>query len=305
MLKSVIVKNIADYDQIGINLDELKKVNFIYGANGSGKTTISNFLKNIENQKYKQANCSLSWYSSPPMDILVFNKEFKEQNFGQGRLAGVFTLGNATKELIDEIEKKKSTLGMITNEGNQYKKTSEKQELDRDSLDVEFREQCWNDVYKKYEYVFKEAFTGYLTKEKFKIKLLMESINTQLELESFDILKNKANTIFGNQPVTIDLIPSINFDDIYQLANHMIWSRVIIGKSNVDISSMIESLEISDWVNQGRQHLSKVTSTTESKICPFCQQETISKEFEQKLELFFDKTYIYSINLKVGLGCDG
>lgn len=294
MLKSIIVRDIADYDQAGINLGELKKINFIYGANGSGKTTISSYLMNSENDRYRITGCSLNWYHQP-IDILVFNKEFKEKNFGQGKLPGVFTLGNATKELMDEIENKKKKLEKIAGEGDQNKTTLDKQILEKQSLEDESKEQFWSDTYKKYEDTFKEAFTGYLTKEKFKAKLLLES-NKQSNLETFDVLQRKANTIFGNHPVTIELIPIVNLNDINQIINHVIWSKVIIGKSNVDISLMIESLEISDWVNQGRQHLSKITSITENRACPFCQQETISKEFEQKLEQFFDKTYMNDID---------
>jgi AAA15 family ATPase/GTPase len=39
MIEKLEIKNIATFDENGIQIDDLKKINFIYGANGSGKTT--------------------------------------------------------------------------------------------------------------------------------------------------------------------------------------------------------------------------------------------------------------------------
>lgn len=44
MIKNIHMKKCAPYDENGSSLRDCKKINFIYGANGSGKSTISNFL---------------------------------------------------------------------------------------------------------------------------------------------------------------------------------------------------------------------------------------------------------------------
>lgn len=46
------MKNVATYDSSNDAwLDDCAKVNFIYGANGSGKSTISNYLQDITSPK--------------------------------------------------------------------------------------------------------------------------------------------------------------------------------------------------------------------------------------------------------------
>ena len=45
MIKNINVKSCPPYDDLGAELKDCKKINFIYGANGSGKTTISEFLR--------------------------------------------------------------------------------------------------------------------------------------------------------------------------------------------------------------------------------------------------------------------
>ena len=103
MIESIIIKNIATFDEEGVQIDNLKKVNFIYGANASGKTTISNFLHNSEDEIF--FDCSVKWKNDLQLQTLVYNKDFRERNFC-GKIAGAFTLGEATKEQKDEIEKK-------------------------------------------------------------------------------------------------------------------------------------------------------------------------------------------------------
>ena len=39
------MRNVATYDNIGVTFNDLNKVNLIFGPNGTGKTTTSNFLK--------------------------------------------------------------------------------------------------------------------------------------------------------------------------------------------------------------------------------------------------------------------
>ena len=59
MIESITIKKIATYDDIGVQINDLKKVNFIYGTNGSGKTTISNFLFSAADEKFDA--CSVKW----------------------------------------------------------------------------------------------------------------------------------------------------------------------------------------------------------------------------------------------------
>ena len=105
MIENITIKDVATYDNSGIQVNDLKKVNFIYGANGCGKTTISNFLFNSSDDKF--SNCSLVWQNDIPLNTLVYNKEFRERNFGKGKLSGVFTLGEATAEQVKAIADKR------------------------------------------------------------------------------------------------------------------------------------------------------------------------------------------------------
>lgn len=287
MIKSLELKNVATYNNQGVQLTDLKKINFIYGANGCGKTTISNFIYDTSNFKY--ADCSISWQNELQLNVLVYNKGFRERNFGKGKLNGVFTLGEATAEQIRVIEEKSNELKIIKADEIKKKETLENQKQKKETLEDEFKETTWKKVYKVYEPYFREAFTGTLQKESFKNKLLQESKNNKATLESIDNLKEKAKTIFGEQPQIIEPISQISFERILEIETKEIWKKIVVGKADVNIAKLIQELNINDWVNQGRNYIQDDT-------CPFCQERTITDNFKQQLESFFDETYLKDIN---------
>jgi wobble nucleotide-excising tRNase len=287
MIENITIKDIATYDNSGIQVSALKKVNFIYGANGCGKTTISNFLFNNSDEKF--SNCSLAWQSDIPLNTLVYNKEFRERNFGKGKLSGVFTIGEATAEQVKAIADKTEELKVLKADGIKKRETQTSQIQKKETLEKDFKETTWTKVYKKYEQTFKEAFTGTLQKESFKNKLLQEFGANTATLETLVNLKERAKTIFGEVPETITPINPIDFERIIEIENNEIWKKIIVGKADVDIAKLIQKLNINDWVNQGRDYLQ------EDETCPFCQEKTITLDFKNQLENFFDETYLSDI----------
>ncbi|PQJ81753.1 AAA family ATPase [Polaribacter glomeratus] len=287
MIENITIKDFATYDNIGIQILDLKKVNFIYGANGCGKTTISNYLYDNSDEKF--FNCSLAWQSDIPLDTLVYNKEFRERNFGKGKLIGVFTLGEATAEQVKAIADKTEELKALKADGIKKRETQTSQIQKKETLENDFKEKTWTKIYKKYEPTFKEAFTGTLQKESFKNKFLQEFGTNTATLETLANLKQKAKTIFGEVPETITTINPLDFERIIEIENKKIWKKIIVGKADVDIAKLIQKLNINDWVNQGRDYLQ------EDETCPFCQEKTITLNFKNQLESFFDETYLSDI----------
>ena len=184
MIESIFIKNVATYNSSGIYINGLKKINFIYGANGCGKTTISNFILDKNPELFK--DCTLNWGNGIPLHTLVYNKNFRDKNFGHGKLNGIFTLGEATADQIREIEEKNKKLLGIKNEGITKKETKEQLEEQLKTLENSFKEDIWIAIYKKHENTFKEAFKGFLQKESFKNKILQEYQNNKSPIEAIE-----------------------------------------------------------------------------------------------------------------------
>ena len=288
MINSISINNVANFDSAGTQITDLKKINFIYGANGSGKTTISNFIANPDNADYQE--CVINWQHGIPLKTLVYNKQFRDINFGREKIEGVFTLGQATKADIERIKQKQEELAGLKAEGIKRRETRKKQEEKNTRLQSMFKENVWKKIYKTYEIHFKEAFKGFITKERFKQKLLSEYEANKSPLLTIDTLQEKAKTIFGEAPEKLPLINLDSYDRLPEIENDNIWTKKIIGKSDADIANMIQRLNLNDWVNQGRAFLQEDNNT-----CPFCQQPTISDTFKKQLEEYFDETFITSV----------
>ncbi|NHA03461.1 AAA family ATPase [Mucilaginibacter sp. HC2] len=277
--------NVATYNQAGVLFDNLKKINFIYGVNGSGKTTLTKLVANSEDPIFNK--CTVTWKNNVKLSALVYNKDFRDKNFGKGKIDGVFTIGQATKEeqrLIEEkIEQRKS----LKEDVAKRKDTLQKKTEDLQEKDNSFRDIAWVEVYKAYENVFSDAFVGFKIKENFKNKLIEEFTGNKSALLDYETLAAKAKTIFGSAPETLARLSIPSFSRILEIEKDDLWAKKILGKADVDIAKLIQRLNLNDWVNEGRKFIEP-----DNQTCPFCQQSTITKTFIEQLEDYFDASFI-------------
>jgi len=284
MIESFKLKGVATYKPDGIEVNNLKKINFFYGANGCGKTTATNYLTDTNVEKFNE--CAVQWQGGQPLKALVYNKAFRDKNFGGSDIAGVFTLGEATTEQVELIRLKKAEYDNEESQlkGNQKILTQKNGELDTAVND--FTEQCWS-LYKKYENDFKEALQGSLKKKLFKDKILQFSASaTDAEqVLTYELLIEKGSTLLGERPEVYPEIPFIATNPLSFIEQDDIWQRVIVGKSDVNIAAMMDALGSHDWVNHGRNYIS------DNDTCPFCQQDTINEAFRAQLEGYFDDDF--------------
>jgi wobble nucleotide-excising tRNase len=288
MIKSIEIKGVASY--IGTSpesLSDLSKINFIYGSNGSGKTTISRI---IANSSYSPSSV-LTWKDAIPLECLVYNRDFVIENFNQSsELKGIFSLGKEDGDIIlSQIKDLKSQLNQIESDGVKLTRTlgneNNGKEFDLKKLEHDFEESCWK-LKQKYDDEFQEAFTGCRAKKSaFKTKLINENQTNSASLKPLTELKNKAKTIFGNTPKAEVLIGISDPNELLNLESHPILSKKVIGKEDVDISAMIEKLNNSDWVKQGRNFYN-----SNEDICPFCQRKT-DLSFANSLNAYFDLSF--------------
>lgn len=90
MIKRIELRNAASFDQKGIILDDLQKLNIIYGGNGTGKTTISRVLADpMRENHYPQCKMKVD---NAKLVNLVYNRDFKESNLFE-YILGKFALG--------------------------------------------------------------------------------------------------------------------------------------------------------------------------------------------------------------------
>lgn len=289
MIKKIVIKDVASFDDEGVTLDNLKKVNFIYGGNACGKTTISRVLS-CKDIQHTYPRCNVEWEGSP-LQVVTYNNDFRNNNFREANIPGVFTLGQASVEAIADIERlNKERAGyskaIDTALANIATRNAEIAELKSSR-----QEQLWKGVYKKNE-EFKECLRGFLYKNLFETKIL-EVIQAGLPspLPDLDDLRRRYKFIYSGKgtpskkaiiPETLDIVSSL-----LEITDDAIWKRRIIGSEDVPIAALIKKMDSADWVRRGQSFISP-----ESDICPFCQKHTIDSSFREQLAGFFDENYV-------------
>lgn len=290
MIKEILIKNVASFGELGEDFKDLKEINFIYGSNATGKTTISRVIH--EPDSY--SDCGISWANDRPMETRVYNRDFVEKNINKpNELDGIFTLGEEGKKVQQAIDAAQQRRDQIQSKfDNSRLRLCNPDEGSGKVVDLaNLEEGCknaWWPLLTRFRSDFKDAFKGVLSsKDKFKTRLLEQLRLNKAKLLPLEELKSKALTLFGSQPSRQDLF-EVPDDDIRRMISHEtnpILGKKVIGKSDVDIAALIEKLENSDWVMQGRKYYDP-----NDRVCPFCQQPT-KESLQQSLDEYFDETF--------------
>lgn len=289
MIETITLSGVASYTGQAESLTNLSKINFIYGPNGSGKTTISRVIADQSGHP----SCSINWKNGTPLQAMVYNHDFVERNFNQSaELKGVFTLGENQNEALDKIKTAKTELDALKDK--LQKLTQSLQGTDGNggkkgellALDNALKETCWAQK-QKHDGALQGGFEGYRNdKSKFKAKVLQEWESNTSDLLLLTELDKKCASIFGATPVTEQAITAIDATRLIAHQSNPILKKRVIGKEDVDIAAMIRKLGNSDWVREGRSFYQ-----ANEGICPFCQQQT-DAVFATSLEEYFDETFI-------------
>jgi wobble nucleotide-excising tRNase len=288
MIENISLSGIATYGDQPEVLGPLSRVNFIFGTNGTGKTTISRVIADVT----RCPPCGIAWKDGRPLQALVYNRDFVERNFSRSsELKGVFTLGEKQVKALEEIKEKKQEA-----DGYKDKVANLKKVLDGDdgtsgkrgelaALEGLFQEQCWA-AYGKHKERLSLAFEGFRNSKKdFKAKVLREADANASLIVSLEELHKRAETIFGQTLNETGVVPDARFALLLGYETDPIIKTRVIGKEDVNIAEMIKKLGNSDWVREGRSFYD-----VNDRVCPFCQQKT-NEAFEKSLGEYFNESF--------------
>ncbi len=279
---------VASYKSLA-TLETDKKVNLIYGLNGTGKSTLSNFLYDKENSDF--SNCSIDGLNYE--DIRVYNQRFIQDYFYEpDSLKGIFTLSKENKEAEEKIKSAQEVIEEL--EADKQTKISQREDqeelLSTKKKDAE--EKTWE---------IKTKFAGgdrvleycleNLKGNKSKLFTHLAGINKldKKPIKTTDQLKKEVEAIQGDEAQKYDLLAKINFTG-HEVEKNQILQKNIVGNENSSVSTLINKLQNSDWVKDGLQYLPEDIKE-DAENCPFCQNKTITKSLLEDIKNFFDESY--------------
>lgn len=288
MITKITMNQVASYKSPA-TLATDKKVNLVYGLNGTGKSTLSNFLYDRNNPKF--ANCSTEGLVDE--NVLVYNRQFINDYFYEpDSLKGIFTLSKENKVAEEKVKNAEKEIAKL--------------DIDRDAK-ISANEAFKSDLLKRKQeaegktWEIKTKYTGgdrvlefcleRLKGQKDKLFDHISSLAKPAKEPEYttEQLKKEAEALQGSTAQKYSVLPIIG-SSFQSVETHSALQKVIIGNETSTVAELIKRLGNSDWVKEGLEYLPEEIQE-EGELCPFCQTKTITKTVKENIQNYFDKTY--------------
>ena len=291
MINRITINGVATY-RTPTTLSTDKKVNLVYGLNGTGKSTLSQLLKEPSDQKFSKCQ-----YQQPiGTKTLVYNQSFINETFFQSsEIKGVFSLSEENKTIETQIEEENKNLADKIAELETLQKNKSRQQEIMAEKNKAAIESTWK-IKKQFADDDKTLSDFLSGKRSNKQELFNFLHNWKLPQNEprrtiEDVKKDyiSLNSPSAKRYVTV---PKARFDAKI-IEESDIFGEQIVGSNNSTVASLINELENSDWVRSGLAYIDETKSDPQS--CPFCQSQTVTPSLVAEIKNYFDKTYEESI----------
>ncbi|MGR3854170.1 AAA family ATPase [Chryseobacterium indologenes] len=290
MITKIKLNSIATYKNL-VEVNDLKKVNFFFGNNGCGKSTIARLFYEFSKSDTligPFSHCSIENFDRTNENILVFDQEFIQRNFYTNEdLDGIFSLDEKNEEIEAKIKNENELIFTTKGIYDTKKENIESLEKQREQVKEDIWETCFN-YNRKFKKDFNKIDLG-SRKEAFYQKLVDINKNT-FTAKSITYLTEKYNKFHVEELIKINNTLSLEtFQKIIDLESNIseLLNEIIVGSNDVEIAPLIEKLNNSSWIEQGISFLNK---EIDNQQCPFCHQPTITRDLLNQFEKYFDTT---------------
>ncbi len=269
-----------------------KPINFVYGLNGTGKSSLTRYLAHRDDPKYAQ--CSITPAINPDKEvILVYNQDYISETFvDKDRQNGVFTLSKQNEKAYDAIQKATQKLAELDVQDKAIEEAQKKSDATLGTAESHAKDKLW-ELKTKYsggDRVLDYCLEGYKgSKASLFTKIKDTEIKPDEALRPIETLKQdliQLSSVEGKSYPLLSELPNlpIKEEDIGLL------KKVIVGNQESTISEVMDEFANAAWVRTGIQYIDK-----DGHRCPFCHQETITEDFLKELKNYFDESYEHDI----------
>lgn len=262
-----------------VPIDELTFVNFFYGNNGAGKSSIAHAIAEDDGIVWADGK------TADDYDVLVYNQDFINDNFvNYGDLKGVFIFGEedieAKKKIADLTEEKKQKSEARQAALDEHKKETD----DLASALIQFQDSCFAktaDIRRRFD----KCMDGKKQKKNFAEAVLGETKPTDHDLTELERLYDVA---FDDSARVYTEFKKAAATTYGSLPGKDLLDRMVVSSSDTPFAKFMKALgdAASDWVRDGHTHYAGVAGGK----CPYCQQK-LPANFEADIAATFDAQY--------------
>ncbi len=249
-------------------------INFLFGNNGSGKSTIARVIKN---------QCGLAWetgHTAADYTIHVYNEDFIKRNIeSYAGMPGVFTISEQNITIQHQIDNATDQLRQAqTLFTDTSTKLGEQESLLKTQYET-FQKICW-DKTKDIREALKVALDGKKTKDGLTKAILAETTPMDFDHDSLIAMCDAAFSADATD------YPEMQIGDASTLDDSPLLAKIIVSHSDSPFATFMKAINASNWVRQGHEEYHELSGDK----CPYCQK-TLDVDFESKLAECFDAQY--------------
>jgi len=258
-------------------------VNFFFGNNGAGKSTIAKAIKSGAGVTYATGRTAADYLP------LVYNQDFIDENFRSYRnMKGVFTLNAKNAEIQKQIDEatdertKAKNLLTVASEKRGQTATA------KDKLHKDFLKECWERG-KSIREEFIGTMSGKGKSDPF-VREILKHAPVDADIEELRRLYASAYSDTAKHYQRFNTVTDPTVMD--SLPGRDILSRAIVNSADTELASFLRNIGATEWMRQGHDTYSHEADGR----CPYCGGE-LPADFEQTFIDSFDNRYQDNLRL--------
>lgn len=258
----------------------LTYINYFFGNNGTGKSTIAKAIKSSNGITYKEGHEPSEYLT------LLYDQDFIDANMkSYHSLPGVFTLNQENAEVQEKIDNKTDLQMAAQKLYDDAFLQLQSLKGEADKLDKQFQKDSWEKS-EKLRTTFEKSQDGIKrSKQVFADAILQSEVKEHNEQD----LNRMYNAVYSENAKYYLRFSELSENDITALDNvsgNEILSEAIVNTSNTPFAEFIKAIGSTDWVRQGHEafHIKA------NGKCPYCSRK-LDDDFEKQLADSFDDQY--------------
>ena len=272
-----VALNDATFAGTGAVLRGLTYINFLFGNNGAGKSTISRGIRSGAGVTYAPGMSAADYL------VLLYDEDFIDHNFhSYHSMDGVFTINAVNLDVQRQLEEKEKAQATARDQRAAAAEEKAKKESARLALVKKFQQDCW-DTAKERRVEFDKT-----QDQKRKSKQFTDAVLAATPEETdIEALRALYRSAYAETPQSFPVFSRIDdpsaLDAIDGLA---LMETAIVNTSMTPFAQFVRKLSATQWVKEGHEKYAHDANG----VCPYCQR-ALEPDFESILAESFDTQY--------------
>ena len=249
-------------------------INYFYGKNGSGKSTIARLIRSKSGVIPDISN----------FEVLVYDQDFITKNIKEdAAMPGVFSLNEGNIEIQNKVAELNKECDQLAAQYLQKDKVLTEAKEKLPALRTALETSCW-EVSADTRNFFSKALIGKRGKKSLFTDELL-SIKEPKEQDS-KVLQALYETAFDESAQSYPLLKEVCVSLPEDSLGSILLSHPIISSADTPFAKFIQAVGATDWVKQGHELFAEKTDGH----CPYCHQ-LLPADFTKQLAACFDEEY--------------